>query len=94
MNEWTSDHQGLVFALAITIPPIPPNIVSGTFKYEKEPLLMVRCVTVDLLNDKYNITATPGVVCHPTTKLWLLTTATHVSDIVDPDSLRSCLQNL
>ena len=39
-----------------------PNIAFNPINYEREPIQMVRCITADILNDKYNITAVPGDV--------------------------------
>ena len=64
------------------------NIAFGPFNYEREPVQKVRCVTADLLHDKYGVTATPGKT------LVALITAHRVTDLVHPNSLRSCLENL
>ena len=86
-KEWTHDLQGLEITISITIPPLPPNMAFGSFTYEREPIQMVRCITADLLNDKYGVVATPGDIYQPTTNWWLLTTAQHVSDLVSPQVL-------
>ena len=55
---------------------------------------MVRCVTADLLSDKYGITCQPGEVYRPAQYWWLLVTAPRAHSLVQPDSLRSCLESL
>ena len=90
-KEWTSDLRGLEFTLAVTVPPVTPNIVFGPFNYEREPIQMV---TADLLSDKYGITCQPGEVYCPAQYWWLLVTAPHAHSLVQPDSLRSCLESL
>ena len=64
-KEWTSDLRGLEFTLAVTVPPVTSNIVFGPFKFEKEPIQLVRCITADLLSDKYGVTCQPGEVTLP-----------------------------
>ena len=64
-KEWTNDHNGLDMILPVIIPPAPPNIAFGTFNYEREPVQMVRCITADLLHDKYGIIARAGDVYQP-----------------------------
>ena len=93
-KEWTHDHYGLQFTLPITIPPTPPNIAIGSFNYKREPVQMIRCITADLLHDKYGIIARAGDVYQPIRHWWLLITANRVSDLVHPNSLCSCLENL
>ena len=51
----TSDGKGLEFTLATVMPPVPSNIAFGPFNFEREPVQMVRCITADLLCDKYGI---------------------------------------
>ena len=65
-KEWTHDGKGLEFTLAITVPPMPSNIVFGPFNFEREPIQMARCVTADLLHDKYGIAVKPGEIYCPT----------------------------
>ena len=55
---------------------------------------MVRCITADLLHDTNEVVATPGDIYRPAKNWWLLITAYRVSDLVHPNSLRSCLENL
>ena len=86
-KEWTHDDHGLEFTLPVTIPPAPPNIAFGPFNYEREPVQMVRCITADLLHDKYGIVAHAGDVYQPVQYWWLLITANQVSDLVHPGSL-------
>ena len=77
-KEWTHNRNGLEFTLPVTIPPDPPNIAFGPFNYEREPLQMVRCITADLLHDKYGIEARAGDVYQPIRHWWLLITANRV----------------
>ena len=93
-KEWTSDLRGLEFTLAVTVPPVTPNIAFGPFNYEREPIQMVRCITADLLSDKYGITCQPGEVYRQAKYWWLLVTAPNAHSLVQPDSLRSCLESL
>ena len=93
-KEWTHDFRGLEFKLAVTVPPVPQNIAFGSFNYEREPIQMVRCITADLLNDKYNITAVPGDGSLPVTSWWLLVSVQRVSDLVDPQVFVTCLEGL
>ena len=44
------------------MPPVPSNIAFGPFNFEREPVQMVRCITADLLCDKYGIHVDPGGV--------------------------------
>ena len=76
------------------MPPVTPNIVFGPFNYEREPIQVVRCITADLLSDKYGITCQPGEVYRPAQYWWLLVTAPNAHSLVQPDSLRSCLESL
>ena len=64
-KEWTSDGKGLEFTLATVMPPVPSNIAFGPFSFEREPVQMVRCITADLLCDKYGIHVDPGGVYSP-----------------------------
>ena len=64
-KEWTSDGKGLEFTLATVMPPVTSNIVFGPFNFEREPVQMVRCITADLLCDKYGIHVDPGGVYSP-----------------------------
>ena len=52
-KECTSDGKGLEFTLATVVPPVPPNIVFGLFNFERGPVQMARCITADLLLDRY-----------------------------------------
>ena len=54
---------------------------------------MVRCFTADLVSDKYGTTCQPGEVYRPAQYWWLLVTASY-THLVQPDSLRSCLESL
>ena len=89
-KEWRSNFRGLKYKVAVTVPPVTPYIVSGRFNFEKEPIEMVRCITADLLFDKYGVTCQPGEVYRPAQ----LVTASHAHSLVQPDSLRSCLESL
>ena len=64
-KEWTSNLRGLEFTRAVTGTPLTPNIVFGPFNFEREPTKMVRCITADLLSDKYGITCQPGEMFRP-----------------------------
>ena len=55
---------------------------------------MVRCITADLLGDKYGIHVDPGVVYSPAPHRWLLVTAPRVEARVEPQHLLSCLEGL
>ena len=61
-KEWTSDVKGLEFTLATVVPAVPPNIVFGPFNFELEPVQMARCITADLLLDRYGVEVEPGGV--------------------------------
>ena len=52
-KQWTEDESGLEFTLGVTIPCMPPNFTFGPFNHEQERVEMVRCITADLLYDKY-----------------------------------------
>ena len=93
-EERTSDLRCLEFTLAVTVPPVTPNIVFGPFNFEKEPIQMVRCITADLLSDKYGVTCRPGDVYRQAQYWRLLVTASHTHSLVQPDRLRSCLESL
>ena len=85
---------GLQFTLPVTVPPVTPNLVFGTFNFEREPIQMVRCVTPDVLFDKYGVTCQPGEVYRSAQYWWLLGTAPHTHSLVRPKSLRSGLESL
>ena len=93
-KEWTSDGKGLDFTLATVLPPVPANIVFGPFNFEREPVQMPRCITADLLHDKYGVQIEPGGVYNPAPHWWLLVSAPHVEALVDPACLLSCLESL
>ena len=93
-KEWTSDGKGLEFTLATVMPPVPSNIAFGPFNFEREPVQMVRCITADLLGDKYGIHVDPGGVYSPAPHWWLLGTAPRAEAIVEPLHLLSCLEGL
>ena len=90
-KEWTSDEKGLEFTLPTVMPPVPNNIAFGPFNFEKEPVQMARCITADLLCDKYGVQVEPGGVYSPAPHWWLLVTAPRVETIVEPLHLLSCL---
>ena len=93
-KEWTSDGKGLEFTLATVMPPVPSNIAFGPFNFEREPVQMVRCITADLLCDKYGIHVDPGGVYSQAPHWWLLVTAPRVETIVEPLHLLSFLEGL
>ena len=84
------------FTLAVTVPPVTPKNVFGgnPFNSEREPTQMVRCITADLLFDKYGVACQPGEVYRPAQFRWLFVTASHTHSLVQPDSLRCCVENL
>ena len=94
VKEWTSDEKGLEFTLPTVMPPVPNNIAFGPFKFEREPVQMARCITADLLCDKYGVQVEPGGVYSPAPHWWLLVTAPRVEAIVEPLHLLSCLECL
>ena len=73
---------------------MPPNFVFGPYNYEQELVEIVRCVTADLVQNKYAVVTTVGDVDQPTENWWLLITAETTDSLVKPDDLRSCLENL
>ena len=93
-KEWTSDEKGLEFTLPTVMPPVPNNIAFGPFNSEREPVQMARCITADLLCDKYGVQVEPGGVYSPAPLWWLLVTAPRVETIVEPLHLLSCLDSL
>ena len=93
-KEWTSDEKGLEFNLPTVMPPVPNNIAFGPFNFEREPVQMARCITADLLCDKYGVQVEPGGVYSPAPHWWLLVTAPRVETIVEPLHLLSCLESL
>ena len=64
-KEWTSDEKGLEFTLPTVMLPVPNNIAFGPFNFEREPVQMARCITADLLCDKYGVQVEPGGVYSP-----------------------------
>ena len=73
-KEWTSNFSSLKFTLAVTV---PPNIVFGTFNFEKEPIQMVRCITAGILSDKYGVTCQSEEVYRTVQYWFFLVTAFH-----------------
>ena len=55
---------------------------------------MARCITADLLCDKYGVQVEPGGVYSPAPHWWLLVTAPQVETIVETLHLLSCLESL
>ena len=68
---------------------MPPNFAFGPYNYENERVEMVRCVTADLVYDKYKETIDVGDVCQPAENWWLLITAETTNSLVKPNDLRS-----
>ena len=93
-KEWTSDGEGLEFTLATVLPLVPPSIVFGPFNFEREPVQMARCITADLLLDRYGVEVEPGGVYSSATYWWLLVTAPRVDALVNPQHLLPCLESL
>ena len=93
-KEWTSDGKGLEFTLATVVPPVPPSIVFGPFNFEREPVQMARCITADLLLDRYGVEVGPGGAYSPAPYWWLLVTASRVDALVSPQHLLLCLESL
>ena len=93
-KEWTSDEKGLEFTLPTVMPSVPNNTAFGPFNFEREPVQMARCITADLLCDKYGVQVEPGGVYSPASHWWLLVTAPRVETIVEPLHLLSCLESL
>ena len=76
------------------VPPVPPNLVFGPFNFEREPVQMARCITADLLPDRYGVEVEPGSVYSPDPYWWLLVTASRVGALVNPQKLLLCLESL
>ena len=93
-KEWTSDNQGLELTLAVTIPPVPSKIVVGPFYFERESIQTVWCITVVLPYDQYGMLLEHDTVYQPARHWPLLITTQQSSDLVNPSSLRSCLEVL
>ena len=93
-KEWTSDEKGLEFTLPTVMPPVPNNSAFGPFNFEREPVQMARCITADMLCDKYGVPVEPGGVYSPVPHWCLLVTAPRVETIVEPLHLLSCLESL
>ena len=93
-KEWTSNGKGLKFTLATVVPPVPPSIVFGPFNFELEPVQMARCITADLLLDRYGVEVEPGGVYSPAPNWWLMVTAARVDALVNPQHLQLCLESL
>ena len=64
-KEWTSNGKGLEFTLANVVPPVTSNIVFGPFNFERKPVQMARCLTADLLLDRFGVEVEPGGVYSP-----------------------------
>ena len=91
-KEWTNDGKCLEFTLSTVVPPVPPTF--GPFNFERELVQMARCITADLLLDRYGIEVEPGGVYSPAPHWWLLVTAQRVDTLVDLRHLLSCLEGL
>ena len=83
LKEWTSDDKGLEFALATVVPPVPPSIVFGPFNFGRELVQMARCITADLLLDRYGVEVEPGGVYSSTPYWWLMVAASRVDALVN-----------
>ena len=55
---------------------------------------MAKCITADLLLDRYGIEVEPGRVYSPAPHWWLLVTASRVDTLVNPRHLLLCLESL
>ena len=64
-KEWSSDRKSLEFTLATMMPPVPSIIVFGPFNFEREPARIARCITAELMCDKYGVHVEPGGVYIP-----------------------------
>ena len=93
-KERTSNGKGFEFTLATVIPPVPPKIVFGPFNFEREPVQMARCITTDLLLDRFGVEVESGGVYSPAPYWWLLVTASSVDALVNPKHLLLCLESL
>ena len=93
-KAWTSDGKGLEFTLATVVPPVPPSIVFGPFNFEREPVEMARCITADLLLDRYGVEVEPGGIYSSAPYWWFMVTASRVDALVDPQHLLLCLKSL
>ena len=83
-KEWTSHGKNLEFKLALVVLPVPPNFVFGPFNFEREPVQIARCITADLLLDRYGVEVEPGGVYSHALYWWLLVTAPRVDTLVNP----------
>ena len=93
-KEWTSDGKSLEFTLATVVPSVPPNIVLGPFNFEREPVQMARCISSDMLFDRYGVEVEPGGVYSPAPHRWLLVTASRVDTLVNTQHVLLFLENL
>ena len=90
-KRWTNDGKGLTCCRPSyhrSASP-PPNIVFGPFNFERGPVQMDRCITADLVLDRYRREVEPGGVYSPAPHWWLLVTAPRVGTLVDPRHLLS-----
>ena len=55
---------------------------------------MARCITADLLLDRYGVEVEPGGVYSPAPYWWLMVTASRVDALVNPQHLQLCLESL
>ena len=55
---------------------------------------MARCITADLLLDRYGVEVEPGGFYSPAPCWWLLVTASRVDALVNPQHLLLCLERL
>ena len=75
-------------------PLVPPNLVFDPFNFEREPVRTARCITADLLLNRYGVEIEPSGVCSPAPYWWLLLTAPRVDALVNPQRLLLCLESL
>ena len=92
-KKWCSDHSGLEFVIATTIPELPPNFDFDSPK-QGEANEIVRCITADVLQDQYGVAAPPGNEYSAEENWWLLVTALDTNSPVVRTTLLLCLGNL
>ena len=75
-KQWTSDGKGLETTLS-TVVPLLPYIVFGPFNFVQEPVQTARCITADLIFDRYGVQVEPGGIYSPAS-CWGLLLSAHV----------------